>query len=389
MQRCVLAGILILAALVPAASATAATVRSGPAGTKFYVPPKPLPAGKHGALVWERKLTGKAVLKSAASNRLVLYRSNSVDGKATAVSGTVAIPKGKAPKRGWPVITWAHGTTGIADRCAITRSDVNKGYDRPLLNAWLRAGYAVVRTDYEGLGTPGEHPFLIGVSEGRSVLDMVRAARRLDPTLGKRVVIAGHSQGGHAALWAASLAKQWTPELTIRGTLAFAPANHLGEQGALLRALTAPSRLSGLASMIVRGIDVSEPSLNIGGLLSDRAKALYPQVDSKCLDGLAKPDSFGGLAPAELFRPDAALDPVIAALNANDPETLTPRGPVLIEQGKADTTVFPNFTDQLKTDYDKRGINLTYKTYEGVNHEGVVTNKTSAADATKWVGTRF
>jgi dienelactone hydrolase len=389
MHRCVLSGILILAAGVFAAPATAATVRSGPAGTKFYTPPKPLPAGKHGAPVWARKLTGKAVLKSAASNTLLLYRSNSVDGKATAVSGTVAVPKGKAPKGGWPVIAWAHATTGIADRCAPTRSDVLGGYDRPLLQRWLKAGYAVVRTDYEGLGTPGEHPFLIGVSEGRSVLDAVRAARRLEPALGKRVVISGHSQGGHAALWAATIAKRWTPELTVRGTVAFAPANHIGEQIALLRALTSPSSLSGLASLIVRGLDVADPGLTIGGLLSDKAKALYPQTGSVCLTDLRKPGSFGGVAPAELFRPDAALDPVIARLNANDPETLSIRTPVLIEQGKADATVFPNFTDELNAEYTQRGVDVTYKTYEGVDHGGAVTAKASADNATQWIAGRF
>ena len=73
------------------------------------------------------------------------------------------------------------------------------------MNSWLKAGYAVVRTDYEGLGVPNvTHPYLIGVSEGRSVLDMVRAARKLDTTIGKNVVLAGHSQGGHAVLWANS-----------------------------------------------------------------------------------------------------------------------------------------------------------------------------------------
>ena len=74
-----------------------------------------MPAGKHGALIWARKQTGAAALKGGAGNRLILYRSTGADGKATAVSGAVAIPKGKAPKGGWPVITWAHGTTGIAD----------------------------------------------------------------------------------------------------------------------------------------------------------------------------------------------------------------------------------------------------------------------------------
>ena len=140
------------------------------------------------------------------------------------------------------MVTWAHGTTGIADRCAPCRAGMPGSYDHPLLNRWLKAGYAVVRTDYEGLGTPGDHPYLIGDSEGRSVLDMVRAARKLDANIGKRVVIAGHSQGGHAALFAGSLARRWTPELTLRGTLAFAPVSHLGEQAALLRALTAPEQ---------------------------------------------------------------------------------------------------------------------------------------------------
>ena len=205
-------GMIALLLAAPPRGPRSAQVPAGPAGDAFYTPPATLPAG-HGTPIWQRKLTGAAVLKSAKRNRLLLYRSTATNGSAIAVSGTVAIPKGTAPKGGWPVISWAHGTTGIADACAPSRSDAFGGYDHALLNRWLKAGYAVVRTDYEGLGTPGDHPYLIGVSEGRSVLDMVRAARKLDSNIGKRVVIAGHSQGGHAALWAASLQRKWTPEL--------------------------------------------------------------------------------------------------------------------------------------------------------------------------------
>jgi pimeloyl-ACP methyl ester carboxylesterase len=260
------------------------------------------------------------------------------------------------------------------------------GYEEPLLNRWLKAGYAVVRTDYEGLGTPGDHPYLIGVSEGRSVLDMVRAARKLDRRIGRRVVIAGHSQGGHAALWAASLARRWTPELTLRGTVAFAPASHLGDQAALLRALTSPSPgLSALASLIIRGIDIARPDLNIQAGLSDRARVLYPDIATTCLRDLAAPTSFGGLAPAELLRPDAAVEPVVAALNANDPETLTIRGPVRIEQGLDDTTVFPNFTQSLVSEIKAR---VTYKTYRGLDHGEIVTTRAPANDATDFVRSR-
>ena len=63
-------------------------------------------------------------LQNARYTKLVLYSSRTPQGKQTAVSGSVSVPEGKAPKRGWPVITWAHGTTGVADVCAPSRNSV-------------------------------------------------------------------------------------------------------------------------------------------------------------------------------------------------------------------------------------------------------------------------
>jgi pimeloyl-ACP methyl ester carboxylesterase len=383
-MRTLFAGLIALALL--AAPARAADVKRGPAGLAFYTPPGTLPKGPHGTPVWVRGLTGKAKLTRAKSNRLLLYRGQSPSGRATAVSGTVHVPKGKAPKGGWPIVSWAHGTVGIADACAPSRIGMPAQYDHGLLNAWLKAGYAVVRTDYEGLGTPGAHPYLIGVSQGRAVLDMVRGARKLDRSLGKRVVLAGHSQGGHAALWAAALARRWTPELSVRGTLALAPASHLGEQAGLLGALSSPSPLSGLAAMIVRGIDIARPELGVAALLTEPAQALYPQVDEVCLGDLTQTTSFGGLAPSALFRAGVDLGPTIGALDENDPETLRIRNaPVQIEQGTADTTVLPLFTNQLAPKLAAAGAKLTYKTYPGVDHAGAVLDRRAASDATKFV----
>jgi pimeloyl-ACP methyl ester carboxylesterase len=385
MQRLALA--VIAACLIAAAPAHAA-VKPGPSGDAFYTPPPTLPSGPHGTPIWERKLTSPAVLKGAKANRLVLYRSTSPDGKPTAISGTVAIPKGKAPKGGWPVVAWAHGTVGIADACTPSRIGTPANYDGPLLTRWLKAGYAVVRTDYEGLGTPDVHPYLNGVSAGRSVLDIVRAARKLDRRIGKRVVIAGHSQGGQAALWAAALAPKWTPELKVQATVAFAPVSHLGEQASLLGALSAPSGLSALAALITRGLDAANPALNIRSLLSDRAAAIYHHTDERCVGELAAQDSFGALAPAEFFRAGTPPAEVIAALNASDAETLKIRGPVLIAQGGADTTVLPGFTDALADGYRKRKVKLTYKTYAGVDHAGIVLRPKPANDAYRWVVAR-
>jgi pimeloyl-ACP methyl ester carboxylesterase len=386
MRRC--APLAILCAAIVAAPAQAA-VRKGPAGSKFYSATSKLVKGGHGSLIWARAFTGPERLKGGAKDVLVLYRSEGVKGRSVAVSGDVAIPRGKAPKGGWPVITWAHGTTGIADSCAPTR--LAAPAQPAVLGQWLKKGYAVLRTDYQGLGTPDTvHPYLNGDAEGRSVLDIVRAARKLDKRIGSRVVIAGHSQGGHAALWAASLAPKYTPELKVRGTVAFAPASHLGEQFALARNLNSPGGgTTGLGSLIIRGADVADPALGIPSLLTPQAAALYPQTLTDCLDKLDASTSWGGLAPSQIFQPSADLTPLLAFLNQDvDPEDLAIRTPVRVEQGTADTTVLPPFTDDLVKRYQQHHVPVTYKTFAGIDHGGVVSGA-PAADATKWIRGRL
>ena len=386
MRRAFFALIIALAVLAGPAEAK---VRKGPKGAAFYQPPGNA-HGKHGTLIWARRQTGSDAIAGRRSH-LILYRSVGPEGKATAVSGSVALPKGNAPKGGWPVITYAHGTTGSADSCAPTRgydAGTLVSYAYPLLKRWLKAGYAVVRTDYEGLGTPGVHAYLDGQTEGYSVLDAVRAARKLEPRLSKRLVIAGHSQGGHAALFAASLAPSWTPELRLRGTVAFAPASHLGEQFPLTTQIATPGEgLGAIVALGVRAIDIADPSIDVAALLTPEATALYPQTETACYDALAKPDSFGGLPLNQIFRSGADLSPLVAAIERFDPENLNVRTPVRVEQGDADGTVLKVFTDQLVDEYEAEHFKVTYKVYPGVSHGGVVD--AGAADSTKWIRGRF
>ena len=159
--------------------------------------------------------------RRAAKGLRVLYTStDGIDGKTPiAVSGAIYFPKGPVPTGAWPVIAWAHGTTGTADVCApswMPRATRDTDY----LNAWLAQGYAVVASDYQGLGTPGGHPWMAVRPEGWSVLDSVRSALGAFPELANSVVIVGQSQGAHAALSAAGLASAYAPTLRIRGTVA-------------------------------------------------------------------------------------------------------------------------------------------------------------------------
>jgi pimeloyl-ACP methyl ester carboxylesterase len=376
------AGLLVWTAGTPSADAKAKTKRvkvtKGPKGLKFYKPPKRLPKN-HGQLIWARKTKGLAKLTDARSTKQVLYSSRTPQGAKTAVSGTVSVPKGKPPKGGWPVISWAHGTTGIADACAPSRvSDASpaKGaitYIYPELNDWLRAGYAVAQTDYQGLGTPGEHPYLIGEAEGRSVLDIVTAARQLDPKIGKRFLISGHSQGGQSALFAAGEAGSWTPKLKLKGTVAFAPASHILEQVPLLPVLTSPSALTALATMILEGARTQSSAIDVNKLLSDEVLHFYPLLQSQCLDQLAGTDELGGIPPSHLIRSGADLAPVNPVLAGMNPLVRT-AAPILIAQGESDTTVFPNYTDKLKDELVNAGDQVTYNKYPGVDHVGVVSS---------------
>ncbi|WP_445149389.1 alpha/beta fold hydrolase [Baekduia sp. Peel2402] len=377
-----------IAALPAVASAK---VKVGPAGDAFYTAPNPLPGKDHGDAIWARTLKGAAVVPGASATKVVLYRSQDAHGAQVPVSGVVSVPKGKAPKGGWPVITWAHGTSGIADQCAPSRDDgtalvhAYHAYVFPLLTSWLKAGYAVVRTDYEGLGTKYDHQYLNGKAAGRGVLDMVRAARQVDPRLSKTTIIAGHSQGGHAALFAAALAPTYTRDLAVKGTIAFAPASHLDEQIPLTRSLTAPNPgLSGLVATIAYGLQAAYPDqFQLADFMTDAGVSLALSTQSKCLGDLP----VAGVAPSSLFKPGIDLAPVAKLLDANDPSHLKIKTPVLVEQGRADTTVIPLFTDQLVTELKDNGGKPTYQRFAGVDHVGI-TDKGGPA-ATKWIKQRL
>jgi hypothetical protein len=350
--------------------------KRGPAGLKFYKPPKKMPKA-HGKLIWQRKAGGVVPLKNASSTKLVLYTSKTLDGKTVAVSGSVSVPKGKAPRGGWPIITYAHGTTGIADKCAPSRNTA-KGpahdyisYTDGVMNDWLKAGYAVARTDYQGLGTPGLHPFLVGIPAGRSVVDIVSAAGQLGLKIGRKYLIAGHSQGGHAALFAAGQAAGYGKGISLKGTVSYAPASHFTFQAQNLHLLTSPNGLTALATLLLRGMTVSYPQLDAKAGLADVILPYWPRTVTDCLATLSRSDQLGGIAPAEMIRPGYDMTELYGILDRQNPAVKT-KAPILLAQGDADSTTLPFLTTMLNTELDSQGDTVDYRTYAGVDHGGIV-----------------
>ena len=351
---------------------------SAPVGEAFYAPPKDLSQYQHGDLIWSRE-SDSDLGDGAATNSLVLYAQEGLGRKTVGTSGFVSVPDGKAPAGGWPVVTWAHGTTGIADQCAPTRLDVsdapaNSGAALTVdqLNRWLDAGYAVVGTDYEGLGTPGVHPYLIGSSEGKAVLDIVTAARELNPDISNRVLVAGHSQGGHAALWATSLAPYYARDLDIVGTVAIAPPSHLSlaAEVALSGEVNVPA---GFVAMILMGLETAYPGkVPIEDLVNERGQKLMPKTLEACATELFEKQNFGQTPMRKMAKVGADPAKVKDLLDSNDPRFPTIAGPILIVQGTADSVVPMVLTDTLAKAYTQRGFDVQYKKYRGDEHSPVI-----------------
>ena len=350
--------------------------------------PGAAPVLRPGQLLTAAPATGSAALPNAARTDLITYASRDAAGKSIVVSGTVAIPRSPAPPGGYPVISWAHGTSGYADTCAPSE-DTPDGPDHdyfavidPTLDSWLSLGYAVVQTDYEGLGTPGGHPYINGVSEANSVTDIVRAGRTLDSRLSRNWVVMGHSQGGQAALFTATRAAKYAPELRLRGAVPIAP-------GGVGLAQTVPyiqSNQPGAAAaeaflpLILLGAQAADPAVRPEALLSDAALPALTVARTGCL---AQIRAVPPIPPAEYFRSGADFTALTDYLTEQDPSRTDPQVPTLIAQGTADQLVAKPGTDALVQTLCGKGVNVQYRVYAGQDHRGTVA--ASLTDAQRFV----
>lgn len=258
----------------------------------------------------------------------MMYLSESIAGEPIAVTGSVVVPDAQAPAEGRPILSVAHGTAGIADHCAPSLEALPFGLAEQA--QFVDAGYLVAITDYEGLGTPGRHPYIVGRSEGRAVLDAAKAARQLPGAdAGNRLAIAGHSQGGHAALWAAQLAAEWAPELDLVGTVAGGIPADLAAAG---EAVAGPQ--TGYILLVVAGFLSAYPDIEASLLLTPSGEAELEIVDEMCAgDVLAH---FAGRDPAELVLSLDTVEEWAALLEENNPGDVLVDAPILMIHGTDD-----------------------------------------------------
>ncbi|MEU8415924.1 lipase family protein [Amycolatopsis japonica] len=318
-------------------------------------------------------LTGVAPLASdqwpagAVIGARVTYTSTGVGGMPTTVTGRVFAPGLTPPAGGWPVLSYTHGTTGLGDSCAPSGNPPTL-QERTVLGAYLRQGFAVVATDYAGLGGPGVHPYLDGPVAAYGAIDIVRAMHRLAPGLfAKWWAVAGLSQGGHAALFTGALATKYAPELDFRGTVSVAPPSNLTPiVSRLTPDTTILPNLTMLFSYILAGVQVAHPDLDLGSYLSPLGTSVVSDAQRLCnADQAAR--TKGMTVGQFLGRP---LDDRFAQAMGStfDVPTAGYDHPVFIAQSDADQVVPSFLTNQLVSALKASAQPVTYRTYTGLSH---------------------
>lgn len=239
-----------------------------------------------GTLLRQEPLKQHQSLEYAGKNVRLLYTSTEglFAQETIAVSGALFLPTGTAPEGGWPLMAWTHGTVGVADVCAPSFNG-RQSRDTTYLNYWLANGYAIVASDYQGLGTQGTHPYLATRPEAYSNLDAIRAVQRAGFPVSNAVVLFGQSQGGGAALATGGFSQRYAPELDIRGIVATGPPYFSAEALVALgkaRPRDVVDPKLGYNFLALAMLGMIDPAFAIEDYASEEGLAFARAVDAAC-----------------------------------------------------------------------------------------------------------
>jgi hypothetical protein len=382
---------------------------------EFYTPPDPLPPGAPGDLI--RTEPSRLVLEPSgqlgmimADATRIMYRSTDVHGNPMAVTGTYFEPYNDWPGGGpRPLIVYGPGTQGQGDQCAPSRQfnqgihwrpflDLAFNYEELFVSTMVARGFAIVMTDYQGLGTPGLHTYVGRVPQADAMLDAARAAKKLpDTSLNPDGPLAfwGYSQGGGAAAAAAELASSYAPELNVVGTYAGAPPADLKE----LFPYADGSVLVGAVGYALNSVMTAYPEHAdaIRSKLTPRGEDMLFKVADQCVAETLAKFMFRHLQPyfTEDINQLVNEEPFSSLFDEQRLGRFKPNAPVMILSNRFDPLVPWTGANQLGRDWCAQGADVQFWTNEEppflnkaiINH--ALPMLVDGERAMQWVADRF
>jgi hypothetical protein len=339
---------------------------------RFYDVPHPLPPGKPGDLIRSQEFEDYVLPQEVLAVR-ILYHSRSANADDVAVSGVVLYPDKKAPRGGWPLIAWAHPVNGVARDCApsLTRN-LQHG---PYLSMYVNLGYAVVATDYAGLGTAFRNAFSDMQSNAKDVIYSIPAARAAVPQLDSRWIAVGMGDGGPAVAGVAELES----DMHDSGYLGSIVISGLDDPQQ--RYQPSGSGKFETPLFLAYGIQTVYPRFNPKDILTDKGLSLYPQVEKSCTDP-------GQQFPSEVLNPDWANNSFVRQYFArNVPGQRHLQRPLLIISSALDLSIPISRTVQAVSRMCKRGEEIQFERYAESELGSLFGD--SVGDQISWIQTRF
>lgn len=339
----------------------------------FYIPPSPLPDGKPGDVIRSRNVATTLYLARVTQ---IMYLSTSNQGERVAVTGVLFTPLNQKPGTGNALVVHTPGTRGVGHHCAPskqanlqTANPASGDYSSPEYGQFLEKGISVVVTDYQGQGTPGLSPYLVGRPEGYAGLDALRAVQRLDGSgvsAGSPVGISGYSQGGQAAGWAAELQPEYAPELNLKGALVGGPVTDMNRFVDHANGNATAGTGFALAAALI-GLPFAFPELEVEKRLTAEGKKAIERLANSCYMEYFL--GFGTTTTADLTEPDVLTDPQWRRRFAESKlGTKAPGAPAYIYHGKADTIVPFEMGVGLYRDWCALGASATLEAIPGLEH---------------------
>lgn len=361
---------LAIAVLLAAGSGVLLGGTPLPEPDAFYTPPAEVPS-EPGRLLRSQPLTEG--VPAGAEAWKILYTTTTPDGSAAVSSGTVIAPAKRDGGAPLPLLTIAHGTTGVVAKCApsLSAAPFADGAGAALQEMVTQHGWVAVVSDYIGLGTAEVHPYLIGDAEARNVLDASRAVQQFaEVSTTTETVVWGHSQGGQAALWTGQIAEDYAPDLTVEGVAAFAPAADLF---GLAEADKSEAAGKVVSAYIASTWDRIYPELELERHLTPGSKGGVERIHDLCFNGkdVLSAALYGTQVANQVF-PDSLLEgPFGAKLKEQTPVGPFP-APVMVAQGLADPLVKPPLQHDWVEARCSAGEAIDYRTFPGLSHNTLV-----------------
>ncbi|MEO9470686.1 alpha/beta fold hydrolase [Parasphingorhabdus sp.] len=354
----------------------------------FYRYDDPLEAP--GKLLRQERLNEKQSNPGAAHNFRLLYSStDGIDGEdLLPVSGALFLPVGKAPSDGWPLMAWTHGTVGIADICAPSWNGRQR-QDRDHIEFWLTKGFAVVASDYQGLGTAGTHPYLATRPEAYSNLDIIRAVQSDHFPVSDKVVLFGQSQGAGAAIATAAYASSYAPDLHIVGAVATGVPFFSPKALIALQESRPPDRVDPMLAYNMLALSLvqrTDPSFVLTDYMTKEALPIARSIENTCHKDVRSKVASEELTYDRTFKKSPSGHLATAFARMGYP-TLKLAVPTFVGTGGKDKDTPPRMQAAFAARACQAGSTIVSKLYPDLDHRGVVPGST--ADTLPFVRAAF